>query len=228
MNRQMENDTGLTAHEDQRVVETVRCLAEKMFAGAKGSHDWEHSLRVYRLCQRIGPLENVDMTVLGIAAYLHDIGRCHQDFSNGEVCHARKGEEMAAPLVGELPIVDGQKKNILHCIRTHRFRGDSVPATKESKVLFDADKLDAIGAVGVARAYQFAGEVGARFHNPGEIIEGTRAYSIDDTGYREYCVKLRRIKERILTQTGRGLAEERHTFMELFFNRFLREHRGEC
>lgn len=92
--------------------------------------------------------------------------------------------------------------------------------------MFDADKLDAIGAVGVARAYSFAGEVGARLHNPDADIENTHPYSEDDTGFREYRVKLCKIRERILTHEGRKLADERHRFMEDFFNRFLEEYEG--
>jgi uncharacterized protein len=96
----------------------------------------------------------------------------------------------------------------------------------EARVLFDADKLDAIGAVGVARAFLFAGEVGARLHNPDVDIEGTRSYSVDDTGYREYMLKLSKIKERMLTVTGREIASERHAFMENFFEQFVAEYEG--
>jgi uncharacterized protein len=93
-------------------------------------------------------------------------------------------------------------------------------------VLFDADRLDAIGAVGIARAYLFAGEVGAVLHNPDAAPEKTKPYSKDDTGYREYRVKLSRIKDRMLTTEGKHMAHERHAFMEEFFDRFLKEHEG--
>jgi uncharacterized protein len=94
-------------------------------------------------------------------------------------------------------------------------------------VLFDADKLDAIGAVGIARAYLFAGEVGALLHNPDADPEKVKPYSRDDTGYREYKVKLSQIKDRMLTGEGRRMAQERHAFMEAFFERFLKEHEGQ-
>ncbi|MDP3284118.1 MAG: phosphohydrolase, partial [Desulfobacterales bacterium] len=119
-----------------------------------------------------------------------------------------------------------RKTNISHCIRAHRFRGKCRPETPEAKVLFDADKLDAIGAVGVARAFLFAGEVGARLHNPDMKIEETMPYSREDTGFREFKVKLCKIRERILTEEGKKLADERHAFMEGFFNRFLEEYEG--
>ncbi len=209
------------------VLNEIQKIAKGLFTNARGSHDWEHTLRVCRLCDRIGKAEGVDMDVLLIAACLHDIGRASQDDSNGEVCHAQKGAQMAKPIVDKLPFSENQKQNIIHCIRSHRFRGNHRPKTKEAKVLFDADKLDAIGAVGVARAFLFAGEVGAMLHNPKMNIENTSSYSIDDTGYREYKVKLCKIRDRILTKEGRKMADERHAFMEEFFNRFLKEHGGE-
>lgn len=207
-------------------IERVKKYAEKRLNGARGCHDWDHSRRVYRLCERIGPVEGADMDVLRIAALLHDIGRSVQDSANGSVCHAEKGAELAAPLIADLSITPTQKENVIHCIRAHRYRGSHVPETVEARVLFDADKLDAIGAVGVARAYLFAGEVGAKLHNLGNNIENTRSYSVDDTGYREYRVKLCRIRERILTDTGKRLADERHAFMVEFFERFISEYEG--
>jgi len=208
------------------MLENIKKLAKKMFDGAPGSHDWEHTLRVSRLCERIGAAEGVDMDVLRVAAYLHDIGRSHQDASNGAVCHAEIGAQMAKPIVTALPLTEKQKENIVHCIRSHRFRGNHAPKTAEAKVLFDADKIDAIGAVGVARAYLFAGEVGARLHNPDINAEEAEPYSKDDTGFREYKVKLCNIRYRILTEEGRRLANERHDFMERFFKRFIKEYEG--
>ena len=208
------------------LISRIKKIAKSYFSSARGSHDWEHTLRVCRLCERIGPAEGVDMDVLLSAAYLHDIGRRYQDSSNGAVCHAQKGAQLAEGLLNGLPLSDAQKQNIVDCIRSHRFRGRNAPQTPEARVLFDADKLDAIGAVGVARAYLFAGEVGARLHNPNTDIKNTRPYSRDDTGFREYRVKLCKIKERILTREGKKMAVERHRFMEDFFNRFLEEHEG--
>jgi uncharacterized protein len=208
------------------MLDFVKDKAEKLFYGAKGSHDWEHTVRVYGLCERIGLAEKADMDVLRVAAYLHDIGRADQDSTSGAVCHAEKGAEMAWPIVKNLPLSEEQKTNIIHCIRAHRFRGKCRPETCEAKALFDADKLDAIGAVGVARAFLFAGEVGASLHIPGMNIEETKPYSKEDTGFREFKVKLCKIRERVLTEEGKKLADERHAFMEEFFNRFLEEYEG--
>jgi uncharacterized protein len=210
----------------EQVLAQVKAFAQSCFDKASGSHDWDHTLRVFRLCEIMGPAENTDMDVLGVAAYLHDIGRAFQDESSGAICHAEKGAQMAKPMVEALPLSKKQKQNIIHCIRSHRFRNHHKPATTEAKVLFDADKLDAIGAVGVARAFLFAGEVGARLHNPDLDAENSRPYSVDDTGYREFRVKLCKIKDRMLTAEGRKWARERHAFMDDFFKRFLAEYEG--
>jgi uncharacterized protein len=205
---------------------TVEQMARQYFQGARGSHNWEHTLRVCRLCERIGTVEGVDMDVLLVAAYLHDIGRSFQDESHGAVCHAEKGAHLAGSILEQLALTADQKANVLHCIRSHRYRGRHSPQTPEARVLFDADKLDAIGAVGVARAFLFAGEVGARLHGGDANIEATEPYTIDDTGYREFKVKLCKIKDRILTREGQKLAVDRHRTMVEFFNRFLEEYEG--
>lgn len=208
-------------------LDKVGQIAKRFFDGARGSHGWEHTLRVFRLCECIGLKEGVDMDVLLVAAYLHDIGRSYQDALTGAICHAEKGSEMAIPIVTALPLSEKQKDNVLHCVRSHRFRGNRKPETAEAKVLFDADKLDAIGAVGIARTFLFAGELGARLHSPDIKVEESEPYSKDDTGYREYKLKLCKIRDRILTPTGRKLANERHEFMERFFQRFIKEYEGE-
>lgn len=208
------------------MIADVRSVAAAFFVGARGSHDWDHTRRVCRLCDRMAAAEQADLDVVRIAALLHDIGRARQDASNGSICHAREGARLAGPIVENLPLSGRQKKNVLHCISTHRFRGHRAPETLEAKVLFDADKLDAIGAIGVARAFLFAGEVGARLHNPDVRIESTQPYTADDTGYREYRVKLCKIRDRMVTATGRQLAEARHRFMEAYFERFLQEYDG--
>lgn len=201
-------------------------IVKKIFATARGSHDWEHTRRVVNLTKTIGALENADMEVAITAALLHDIGRCHQADAGNTVCHAQKGADMARSILKDFPFSDRQRQNIIHCIASHRFRKPPEAETLEARVVFDADKLDAIGAIGIARAYLFAGELGAGLHNPDIDVELAPAYSEDDTGYREYRVKLRWIKERMLTPSGRKMAQDRDAFMEQFFKRFLAEYEG--
>jgi uncharacterized protein len=209
------------------ILTDIREQARAHFSQARGSHDWDHTLRVRRLCRRIGAAEGADLLVVEAAAYLHDIGRAHQDRTDGRLCHAEKGAAMARGMLDAYALDTRRRDNIIHCIAAHRFRRGDAPRTVEAKVLFDADKLDAIGAVGIARAYQFAGELGARLHSPEVDVTRAPAYSIDDTGYREYVVKLAKIRDRILTATGRRLADERHRFMAVFFDRFMEEYEGE-
>ena len=197
-----------------------------MTSDSNGSHDWYHTKRVYNLCMKIGKAEGADLDVLGIAAYLHDIGRPFQDRSRGKVCHAEKGAELAGEILLKTDISKECRNNIIHSIRAHRFRGNNQPETLEARVLFDADKLDSIGAVGIGRAFLFAGEVGATLHNPDLAPEECESYSKNDTCYREYKIKLIKVKERILTKEGYRIALERHRFMEAFFERFLLEHSG--
>ncbi len=208
---------------DQEAVERMCRVARRIFNAARGSHGWDHTLRVVRLCERMGPLEGADMTVLRIAAYLHDIGRGRQDALNGALCHADQGARMAQRLLGPLGLSAERRDNVVHCIHSHRYRCDPPPATLEARILFDADKLDAIGAVGVARAFLFAGELGARLHCPEVAVDRSSPYGPEDTGYREYMVKLRFVHQRMLTASGRRLAAARHDFMTRFFERFLQE-----
>jgi uncharacterized protein len=208
------------------MINEIKNFALETLSRSKVSHDWDHTERVYKLCMHIGKVEGADLKVLAIAAYLHDIARSEQDKSKGKICHAKRGAEIAEKLLDKYPLPDEQKANIIHCIRSHRFRENHEPETLEAKILFDADKLDAIGSVGIARAFLFAGEVGARLHNKSRNIEGTTSYSSEDTGYREYKIKLSKIKDRMLTREGKHIAQERHAFMEEFFERFLQEYEG--
>lgn len=116
--------------------------------------------------------------------------------------------------------------NVIHCIKTHRYRGTNIPTSIEAKILFDSDKLDSIGAVGIGRAFLFAGEIGAKLHNNDIDVTSTEAYSKEDTAYREYMVKLQFIKDRMLTDEEKRLAQERHAYMVDFFNRLNQEVEG--
>ncbi len=211
-----------------RTLEEVAAFARQRFDGARGSHDWGHTRRVHAISMRIGRQAAADLAVLGPAAYLHDIGRYRQDATGGAVCHAREGAAIAADLLADYPLTPAQLENVLHCIVSHRYRGDRAPGTLEARILFDADKLVASGAGGIARTFLFAGEVAATLHNPEVAPEDTAPYTADDTGYREFKLKLSKIKDRMLTEEGRRMAAGRHRFMERFFERFLAEHDARC
>ncbi len=208
------------------LLERIKADAKAHSLGARGSHGWDHTERVYELCLRIGNKEKADLDVLRLAAILHDIGREQEDKSIGKVCHSRRGADLARRILEKHLLDKEQIARVSHCIRTHRFRGKSIPKSLEAMVLFDADKLDSIGAVGIGRAFLFAGEIGAKLHNPGIDVKKTRPYTNEDTAYREFSVKLSRIKDRMFTREGKRIAAERHTFMVGFFDRLNKEING--
>ncbi|MBW2651691.1 MAG: HD domain-containing protein [Deltaproteobacteria bacterium] len=208
------------------VLVQIKKEAKRYFENAKGSHDWEHTERVCNLCIHIGKEEKADIEILKLAAILHDIGREYQDKTNGRVCHAEKGALLARELLGKHAMDKERIDKVIHCIECHRFRGDRIPQSKEAKVLYDADKLDSIGAVGIGRAFLFAGEVGAQLHNIDVDVEKTEPYTKEDTAYREFMVKLKKVKDKMLTEEGKRIAEERHAFMEEFFDRLNKEVEG--
>ena len=205
------------------IFEKIKKEAQKYFNGARGSHDWSHVKRVFNLALKIGKKEKANLEILKLAAILHDIGRKHQDEVNGKVNHAEMGAKLAREILEKYNFKKGKIEKIIHCIETNRFRGSKKPATKEAKILFDADKLDAIGATGVGRAFLFAGEVGAKLHNKDIDLEKTKEYSKEDTAYREFMVKLRKIKDRMFTKEGKRIAKARHKFMVNFFKRLNKE-----
>lgn len=208
------------------VIESIRDLSRDFFRDARSSHDWEHTERVTCLALRIAAEEEADRQVVEAAALLHDIGRRQESEGPGRVCHATLGARLAEKLLSDLEIEMDLIGRITHCIAAHRFRGSMQPETMEAKVVFDSDKLDSIGAVGIGRAFLFAGEVGARLHDPAIEVENTRPYTREDTAYREFLVKLRRVRGRMLTATGRRMAEDRHRFMVDYFDRLNLEVKG--
>jgi len=198
----------------------------RVIIGLKGSHGWEHTQRVYRLCMHIGKKEKADLEVLGFAAVLHDICRKDEDNTGGRICHAKKGAQVAGRILEKYGLDKERISKVLHCIETHRFRGNKRHDSLEAKVLFDSDKLDSIGAVGIGRAFQFAGEVGAKLHNREVSISKTKPYTIEDTAYREYIIKLIKIKQNIITKEGKRIARKRHDFMKKFFKKLDLEVKG--
>jgi len=193
-----------------------------------GCHGPDHFQRVHQVGLHIGGLMSAKLDIISAAAILHDIGRRYETQGKGGICHALKGAAMAGDILREQQFADDKIRAIVHCIATHRYRDDNIPLSLEAKILFDADKLDSIGAIGIGRAFLFAGQVGAKLHNENGCIEGTEPYSVEDTAYREFKVKMRHIKDRMLTPEGKRLAYERHAFMEIFFERLEKEIRGGC
>ena len=197
-----------------------------MLWNSGSSHDIDHTLRVRDLCMKIWKAEWADLEILEIAALLHDIGRPKEFETKWAICHAEYGANLAKEFLQDLWLQQDKVDNVVYCISTHRFRKGNAPETLEAKILFDADKLDCIWAVGIGRAFMCAWELWAKLHNDKWVdVENTPEYSKDDTAYREYVVKLRKIKDKMFTETGKKLAEKRHNLMENFFDEVLDETR---
>jgi uncharacterized protein len=186
-------------------------------------HGFSHILRVYRLCERIGRQENADLTIVRAAALLHDV--------EGDV-DVREDHHLAAARFAEKTLIkegwsEEAIKAVVHCIRAHRFRDDTEkPQTVEAQVLFDADKIDAIGAVGVARAVAYAVRAGMDVYAPPSdlyLSSGKYEPGESQTVAHEYLFKLRHIKDRLFTPSGRSLAAERHELMVRFFEGWMEE-----
>jgi len=209
------------------LTEKLRRLADPYHDGMGGCHGPDHTERVHKTALHLGRLMETRLDVLSAAALLHDIGRMYETREQGKICHAEKGAELARDILEKLSFAPSTIDEIAHCIETHRYRGDNIPKTLEAKILYDADKLDSIGAVGIGRAFLFAGQTGAKLHNDTDVdILDCKPYSKEDTAYREFKFKMSKIKDRMLTPEGRRLAEERHVFMEVFFERLERETKG--
>jgi uncharacterized protein len=203
----------------QQVIE----IAERFYSENDAAHDFDHALRVTRLALRIGTKEEADVEVLALAGILHDIARREQELTG--VCHAKKGAEMANTILTEIGYDEDKRHHVTAMIRTHRFRVELRPETLEAKILYDADKLDAIGAIGIGRAYAMGGFRGQRMYSTtdGERPdEDSREYS----PVAEYRFKLRTIVDKMLTPSGRKMAKKRHEFMVQFFEELEEEVNG--
>jgi len=193
--------------------------ARALYTQGDAAHDFDHVLRVTALAVRIAQAEGADVEIVRTAALLHDIG-----LDNGRASHEQVAAERVPQILAGHP--REKVKAVAQAIRSHRFRAGPPPRTLEAKCLFDADKLDAIGAVGVARAFAFGGAAGQRLWAP--VPEGydERDAGDEHTPVHEFVVKLAKIKDRLTTPTGRRIGQERHDWMVAFFARLEREVKG--
>ena len=202
----------------QAEMNLIRQFVRRKLANNRCGHDLDHTLRVYKNALKLAELCGGNIQIIAVAAMLHDIGRNEETRSKGNVCHAQIGAVKAAEYLKRRNFPDDFINAVVHCIERHRFRKGLAPETLEAEILFDADKLDSIGPVGLGRAFLFAGNSGARLHNSQKEALEAEEYSYQDTAYREYLVKLSKVHERMLTEPGRKLALYYTDFMKNFFN----------
>ncbi len=194
-------------------------------------HGFDHVLRVYRTAERLALAENADVDIVRAAALLHDAeGSATVGGDHGRLNHHQASAEFARQVLQAEGWSEERIAAVQHCIRAHRFRDNSeAPQTPEAKILFDADKLDVIGAIGVARTIAFSVVVGQPIYAPPSerfLQSGEKEPGEQHSAYHEYLFKLRKIKEMLYTPSGRALAEERHRVLEEFFERLADEMQG--
>lgn len=201
--------------------------AKALYGGADAAHDFDHVLRVLRLAEHIARAEGADLGIVRAAALLHDVGREEAEAAGAD--HAIVAAARAREILGGLPAA--KVEAVIHAIAAHRFRTEPEPSTLEAKVVFDADKLDAIGAVGIARAFAYGGARGQRLWVPLTSVNlGRWKVQGDDpddhTPVHEFVVKLSRVKDRLFTPTGQQIGAARHEIMVTFFERLSMEVQG--
>lgn len=214
-----------------KIISQIEKEAKKYFKGASGCHDWTHIERVKKLSFKIGKKEKADLKILEAASLLHDIGRRDEMKTKGLFCHAELGVKLAKRILKNYKLDKKIVDNILHCIKTHRYRNNHNPETIEAKVLFDSDKLDSIGSIGIARDFLFAGIAGSKTlytGNEKKLAKTNKDYSYtkEDSAFLEYELRLKRIKNKMLTKEGKRIAKKRDDFMKKYFKIFWQEVEG--
>lgn len=188
------------------------------------AHDAEHVYRVLYNALEIAKTEPaVDMDILIAACLLHDIGRPDQ-VADPSLCHAEVGSEKAHHFLLELGMGEHFAESVRHCILTHRFRKSLPPQTLEAKILFDADKLDVTGAIGIARTLMYRGTLTEplyRHLEDGTISDGT--HDIGHSFFREYKFKLEKLYDRFYTPKGAEMARERRAISKNFYESLYKE-----
>ncbi|KAF0108160.1 MAG: hypothetical protein FD146_1174 [Anaerolineaceae bacterium] len=203
--------------------------ARHWYASSDAVHDFDHVLRVYRMAERLTEAEGADLEIVHAAALLHD-AEGTMPGAESRTNHHHASAEFAAEVLRREGWDPERIAAVQHCIRAHRYRDRSEPPrTVEAKVLFDADKLDVLGAIGVARVVAYAtlagqpwyAEPSARFRQSGEEEPGE-----PHSSYHEHLFKLRKVRERMFTETARAIAEERLRYLDEYFERLIEEWEG--
>jgi uncharacterized protein len=205
--------------------------ARQYYLAADPVHDFDHIRRVLALAERVAGEEGADLEIVRAAVLLHDAAGASPGAEAGpRATHHEASAEFAREVLAGEGWPEARIEAVQHCIRAHRFRGTEAPRTLEAKILFDCDKLDVLGAIGVARTVAYAalagqpltGEPSEKFKATGEKEPGE-----PHTPYHEFLFKLGRVKDRMQTASARKIAEERHIYLKEYFERLALEVAGE-
>ncbi|GGX12150.1 HD domain-containing protein [Aquimarina muelleri] len=213
--------------EDQIISKTILFVKDKL-SGAEGGHDWFHIQRVFKNALLISEGEKVNLFIVSLGALLHDIA--DSKFHEGD---ETIGPKVATEFLNTLKISNDVIEHVIKIIENISFKGgntDQKFKSPELDVIQDADRLDAIGAIGVARCFNYGGFKNRALYDPEiapnlsmskEEYKSSKAPTIN-----HFYEKLLLLKDRMNTQTGKELAEKRHVFMEQFLEQFYKEWEG--
>lgn len=208
--------------------ETIKKISEyvkKNLASEPTGHDWWHSWRVWKLSKRIAQKEGGDLFIIEVSALLHDVA--DWKFNGGS---PTKGIKKIKILLKRIRIDKKTSNHICHIIENISFKGAGVKnkiKTKEGMIVQDADRLDVLGAVGIARAFAYGGFKKREIYNPSIKVKFHKSFNeykkAKSTSINHFYEKLLLIKDRLNTKTAKKIARERHKFLEDYLKQFFKE-----
>ena len=209
---------------EEKIIENALAFAKEIFNGNSDGHDFFHTQRVYKTAIMLAKEENADLEITALAAILHDV----DDRKLSPETYESK--QNAADILTKLKIGSEKQKRIIKIISEVSFKGTDSPTpdSLEGKCVQDADRLDALGAIGIARAFAFGGSRGRQMYNP-EIkpvlnADGkTYAKLENSTSVNHFYEKLFLLKNMMNTETARRIAAERERFMKEYLDEFYKE-----
>ncbi len=208
---------------DDSVFEKITNRSEEFFR--LSHHDKSHVERVYNLAVRIAIEERADLDVVKAAVLLHDVARAMEDEGKIED-HAIESAKIAEKILKEVNFPKEKTAKVIHCIKAHRFKKGIKSESLEAKILQDADRLDIIGAIGIARVFTRGGWSNMPIYDqsipPKKKYDGKSLSSVN-----HIHEKILKVKDTINTNKAKQIAEERHKFVEQFLDRLLKEWNGE-
>jgi uncharacterized protein len=205
------------------MLDRINWRVKKALEGRDPAHDFQHIMRVYKNAEHIGRKEGADMEVLLPSVLLHDL----VVYPKASAKTSKSADDSADLAEKWLPVYgypQDRIEKISYCIRTHSYSKRLVPLTLEGKILQDADRLDALGAIGIARTFSVGGSENRIFYNPADPLwKSKRDLNDREWTLDHFQTKLLRLKNLMHTKTGRKMAKERAKFMELFIRQLRKE-----
>lgn len=205
------------------MLEDIRKEVEGALAGRDPGHDMDHVSRVYAMAEQIGREEGADLEILLASTLLHDLV-VHPKGSEKRSRSADDSAELAEKILQERSWPRDRIERVLYCIRSHSYSKNVSPATLEAKILQDADRLDALGAIGIARTFSVGGSEMRRFYNPDDPFCKTGRKPEDSKWTLDHFkAKLLKLEGTMHTASARRMAHERTRFMEAFLSQLEKE-----